>query len=395
MKIKVLLFGTKESCAQLQLRLRDDEIAVVGSVTDENSVLDQISHTVPDLILITDSSAMALRACQQIYLLRPRCVPVVISDTAEVPFQKIMQAGVHYVLPPDMEPLLFISELKGIFNNEANRILTLESTGASSNKSKVILVFSAKDGVGKSTLAVNLAVKLAQRKNKVVVLDYDYQFGDVGSLFGSGYKSTILELVQEQVNPNVDTIRQFLSMHVSGVSFLPSPHEPEYADSITPMQAERIIESLRIYYDYVIVDICSGFNDMVASCIDCASQILFITEKNIPALKNAKKGLDVLQALSYGEKVKLIITREENSSIKDSDVARVLGIPVWHKIPGDTISVTASADLGNPLVLEHPRSKVSEAIIEMCKKIDSPSIPTDGNPGRKKRFGRERKGNRA
>ena len=392
MKIKVLLFGTSDSCARLRMYLRDEELGVVGGVSDENLVLEEISRSNPDLVLITDTSPAALRACQQIYLLRPRSIPVVIADADEMVRQRIMQTGVHYILTPDVGAETMASELKAIFNNEANRILALESKGSTSNKSQVVVVFSAKDGVGKSVLAVNLAVKLVQRGNKVVVLDYDFQFGDVGSLFGGDYKSTILELVQEQAAPNVDIIRQFLSLHVSGVNFLPAPNEPEYADSITTMQAERIIAALRVYYDYVIVDTGSGFNDITASCIDCASQILFMTEKNIPALRNTKKSIAIIKALTDTEKIKLIISRDGDFDVSDSDVARVLGVPVWHTTPSDYRAVSSSSNQGSPLVMEYPKSKTSVAIKRLCEKIDGVSVSAKNKPIHKQAMGGVRKG---
>ncbi len=376
MKIKVLLLGSKEACTQIQLSLRDEEISVVGSVYDENQILDEINRTLPDLILVSDTSSMSLRACHQIYLLRPRSVPVVISDSEDVnDMQRILQTGVHYILPSGLNPINLIIELKGIYSNESNRILAMDNTRTAANKSRVILIFGTKDGIGKTTLAVNLAVKLAREKNKVVLLDYDLQFGDVSSLLGADPKNTILELVQEQSNPNADVIRQFLSFHISGVNFLPAPHSPEYSNSITAAQAERIIAALRVYYDYVIVDAASGFNDISAACIDCASTILFVTEMNIPSLRNAKKGLSVLQALAYSEKIKLVVSKTNDTTVKDisnNDIARVLGIPVWHVIPADDRAVIAAANQGTPLILENSRSKASKMIMKIADAFDGP-----------------------
>jgi pilus assembly protein CpaE len=382
MKIKILLLGSPQTCGQLESKLRDDDIVVVGTVINENSVLDEINRTSPDLILISDTSPMALRCCQQIYLLRPRSVPVVISDINDVELmQRIIQTGVHYILNASMEPLSLISELKGIYNNEVNRILALENTNVATSKSKVILIFGPKDGVGKSTLAVNLAIKLAQLKNKVVLLDYDFQFGDVGALLGIDSKKTILELVQEQSNLNVDIIRQFLTLHVSGVSYLPPPNSPEYYHAISPSQAERIIAALRVYYDYVIIDCVSRFNDYTATYIDCASLILFLTTRDIPALRNAKKGLDVIQALSGWEKIRLILAKDSEKAIRDKDVSRVLSFPIWDKIPFEDRVVVNAADQGSPLVLEYPRSKVSQAIGHIASQIERMTYAKDDVKG--------------
>ncbi len=391
MKIKVLLLGAQQNCAQLQRNLQDEDLVVVGTVDDENNVLDEISRTSPDMILISDTSPMVLRSCHQIYLLRPRCVPVIISEIDDTALmQKILETGVHYMLSSRIDPIALVSELKEIFNNEANRFLAIENKGVSSNKSKVITIFGTKDGAGKSTLAVNMAVKLAQKKNKVVILDYNFQFGDVDALFGVTAKNTILELLQEQSNPNADTIRQFLSLHISGVYILPSPFNPEYADTISPMQAERIITALRVHYDYVIVDTYSGFNDTTAVCFDCASMILFVSNKDIPALRNAKKGLSVIQALSDPEKIKLVIGRDGDGSIKEKDVSRVLSFPVWHSIPSEERAAASAANQGNPLVLEYPKNKVSKAIQDITDKIDAP--PESENSGKQEKLLSKSKG---
>ena len=391
MRIKVLLLGMTQECSQIQRCLKDDDIVVVGTVNDETSVLDEINRTSPDLILITNTSPMALRSCHQIYLLRPRSVPVIIADlnNSEL-LHKIIQVGVHYILPPQIEPLTLISELKGIYNNENNRILALENTGTASNKSKVLLIFGPKDGVGKTTLAVNLAVKLAQKGNKVVVLDYNLQFGDVGALFGVDTKTTILELLEEQSNPNSDMIRQFLALHLSGVSFLPVPHSPEYSNSITASQVERIISALRVHYDYVIVDTISGFDDISTACIDCASNIYFVTGKDIPALRNAKKCLTILLALADREKIKLIVGRDNHVSVTNSDISRVLGFPVWETIPSDEKAVISAINQGNPLVLENSKSKVSKVISNIANKLDASPVSDSKNKGKRKSLARRK-----
>ncbi len=385
-KIKILLLGIPEKCSQIKTQLKDEEITVVGYVVDENQVLNEINRTSPDLILITDTSPMALRSCQQIYLLRPRSVPIVISDLEDSDqMHKILQSGVHYILPENIEPINLIAELKGIYSNESNRILALENTGAKSSKSKVIMVFGPKDGVGKTTLAVNMAIKLAQRNNKVVLLDCDLQSGDVGILLGMNPRNTILELIQEQSNPNVDTIRQFLSLHLSGVSFLPNPHSPEYGASITARQIESIIAALRVYYDYVIVDAVSGFDDTSAVCIDCASSILFVTGKDVPALQNAKKSIQVLSELTDKHKIKLIIGKSYGNEITSNDVSRVLGMPVWGAMPWDEKSAVAAANQGQPLVLVNPKNKICKEISKLAEQLEGMSSDSKIVKSRKKK----------
>ncbi|WP_156797298.1 AAA family ATPase [Johnsonella ignava] len=390
MKVKVMLLGTQERCAQLQMHLRDDEIGITGVVSNENEVLDEINRQAPDLILVTDTTPMALRSCHQIYLLRPRSVPVVITNTEDPEnIQRIVQSGVHYILSTDIDSFELITELKSIYGNEINRIMTLENSVSASSKSRVLMVFGPKDGVGKTTIAVNLAVKLIQKKNKVCILDYNLQFGNVAAFLGIKTKETIVELLQEQSNPTLDAIRQFLSLHTSGIYCLPAPNNPEDAKTISTVQIERIIATLRVYYDYIIIDAAAGFDDINVSCIDVASQILLVTGTDVPSLMDTKKSLSILKALTDEEKIKLVVGKDHTGQLKDAEISRVMGMPIWNRIPCDDRSACSAANLGSPLMLEYPRSKICRAISIMADGIDGRGTTIENGPQRKFSWGRK------
>lgn len=396
MKIKVLLFGEKDSCAQVQrLLMQDEDFSIAGVVSDERMILSEIDKSNADIVMITDVSIMTLRVCQQVYLLRPRSIPVVMNETRDdYDARRIIQTGVHYILTYDMEPLAFLSELKSIYHDESNRFLALENTGATASKSRVISVFGAKDGLGKTTLAVNLAVALATKKNKVVLLDYDLQFGDVSAYMGQDPKNSILELVREQGNPNADVIRQFLTLHDSGISFLPAPQSPEYASSVTVSQAERIVSALRVYYDYVIIDCPTGFDNLSTACLDCASTILFVTGRDIPGLRDAKKSLTVLQALVQEEKIKIVVGKNSDiaaKSIRDADILRVLGQSVWKSIPYDEKAALSAANQGKPAILGDRNSKLSHAINNIANELEGTAI-VDTTEKKSVRKPRQKKG---
>jgi pilus assembly protein CpaE len=373
MKLKVLLFASNETSSRLHSLLHAEEIDVVGSVQDENTVLDEISRSHPDIILVaTDNMNIVLRACQQIYLLRPRSIPVVLSDENDPGLlHKIMQTGIHYVLPLSIDSDSLTDQLQGIYTNESARIMAMENTSSSTRKSQLIMVFGTQGGIGKTALAANLAVKLAQKKRKVVLLDYDLQFGDLNIFLGIDTKDTISDLLQEQSNPYADTIRRYLSLHASGVNLLCSPHSPEYAEGISAMQTERIVAALRTYYDYVIVDSSPVFSDINLSCIDASSAILFVTGMDIAALRNSKKGLTVLESLADKEKIKLVIGKEYAGNIKPADVARALEKPVWFSIPFDQKTMVDALNQGIPVVLDAPGSGLSKAFSSIAGQLDN------------------------
>ncbi len=374
MKIKIMLFGSQNSCNQLKQYLgRDEEINVVASTYSDSEVLDGINQFAPDMIVLTDTSAMALRTCNQIYLLRPRCVPIVITDSDDSEtLQRLMQAGIHYVFNTKISAGELLTEIKGIYTNEANRIVSLENTGARTSKSRVISVFGPKSGLGKTTLAVNLAIRLAQNnRNKVAVVDYDTQFGDVSSHFDViKSKDTIIELLQEQANPNIDTLRQFLGVHISGVHYLAAPFNPEDAGAISAEQAERIISTLRVYFDYVIVDLSGEFNDIVAGCLDISSNIILVSGSDVPALTNTKKTLSIVRALTDEEKIRVVVGKYGEGSSRIGEISKTLSVPVWAAVPDDRKLAMGAVNQGRPVLLTNPSSKMARSIAKMADELD-------------------------
>ena len=274
------------------------------------------------------------------------------------------------MLPDGMISEDFSQALKAILVNESTRIVSLENTSGEQNKSRVIMVYGAKDGIGKTAFAVNLAIALTQAKQKVAILDLDLQYGDVNVFFGLESKTTISELLQEQTSPNIDLIRKHMIIHSSGVNILCAPRSPEFADGISGAQVEKVIAAMRSYFDYVILDTPPLFNDINVSCIDASSAIIYLTGCDISALRNSRKGLYLLQALTRKEKIRLVMVEGE---MKSSVIENTLELPVYAVIPYEYKTVTTSLNLGRPAVASAPASKYSKAIKGVSALVNSDS----------------------
>lgn len=391
MKIRILILGNMKNFQHYKDLLRDEEIDIAGEVSDTNTILEKIDDASADMVLITDTEPVFIRACEQIYLLRPRTVPVALADKQNPDkLKEITKTGVHCVLPINIEGKSLIRELKGIYASETNRMRFIESSSAYANKSKVILLFATKGGVGKTTLAINLALELAQNRNKVCIVDYNFQFGNIGCMLGMNNLNTISELLAEDPNPNIDMIRQFLSLHSSGVNVLLAPNNPEDGANITVSQADRIISTLRIYYDYVIIDTPPIVDDILAASLDSASMVLFVTNSDVVSLKNAKKGLTLLEALGDFQKVRLVVNGMDGQ-ISAEDIERAFGIPIWQSLPDDSKIATDSANQGRPLVQGHQDSRLSKGIKDMAVRIDGNTVKAEKQKGSFLKFRRASK----
>lgn len=382
-RMRVLLVGDERMTQRYRTALQDKELDIVGNVYDEEEVLEMITTTNANVaLLINDGSSRFYRCCQQIYMLRPRTVPVaVMSENNAEMLEKVLQTGVHHVLPDAPGAPEFVQMLSAVFVNESTRIVTLENTSGEQNKSRVVMIYGAKDGIGKTSFAVNLAITLARDKQKVAILDLDFQNGDVNVFFGLESKTTISELIQEQSAPNIDLIRKHMSLHSSGVNILCAPRSPEFAEGITGPQIEKIIAAIRSYFDYVILDAPPVFNDVNISCIDAASVILYVTGGDISAIRNSRKSLYLLLALTRKEKVRLIIGKERESEIKPAAIAKTLEFPIYGSLPYDYKTVTTALNLGKAVITTSPASKYSKAVKEIAYMVNQGMEPKSQKKG--------------
>lgn len=234
---------------------------------------------------------------------------------------------------------------------------------------KVITVFSTKGGAGKSMIAANLAVVLARRSTRPVVLvDADLQFGDVAVMLKLAPQHTIVDAVgsAERLDPTM--LQQFLMRHEpSGLLILPAPLEPSFADQISAGEMVRIVELLRTFCEYVIIDTPAYFNEVVLGLIEESDEVLLIAGMDIPNIKNVKIGLQTLRLLNVPmSKLHLVLNRA-NSKVKldVSEVERTLQIKAEALIPSDVV-VPQSVNKGTPVVLDSPKSGVAKSIEQLA-----------------------------
>ncbi len=234
---------------------------------------------------------------------------------------------------------------------------------------RLITVFSTKGGAGKSVIASNLAVVLAKRSPGLVALvDADLQFGDVAVMLKLTPPHTIVDAVSAIDRLDPQFMQTLMVRHeASGLLVLAAPVEPAFADQVGAPQMSRIIELLRSFCTYVVVDTPAYFNDVVLSLLEQSDDILLVAGMDIPNIKNVKIGLQTLRLLNTpASKLKLILNRA-NSKVKldVSEVERTLQVKADCLVPSE-IAVPQSVNKGMPIVLDAPRSGVTKAIEQLA-----------------------------
>jgi pilus assembly protein CpaE len=236
-------------------------------------------------------------------------------------------------------------------------------------RGKLITVFSAKGGCGKTTLSTNLAAALAAGgRHEVVLVDLDLAFGDVAIALQLFPAHTIADAVPLGDALDDAALQALLTPHSPGLTTLVAPVEPGAADTISASLVAAILERLKDMYDYVVVDTPPAFDDQVLAAFDASDVIALIATLDIPALKNLKLTLETLELLNYPrERWHIVLNRADSKvGLSINEVEKTLGTAISAQIPSSR-DVPATINRGVPIVLDDPKHAVSEAVAEFAE----------------------------
>lgn len=229
---------------------------------------------------------------------------------------------------------------------------------------KIITVFSTKGGVGKTVIAVNIAVCLAQKKSlKTILADFDLQSGDVGVMLKLQPQRTIYDCLTSINQLDSETLTEFLTSHSSGLKTLQAPVEPALADLINSTHIKQILKAAKDRAEFVIVDTPPFFNDNVLATLDLSDIVLLVVTMDVPSVKNVKLCLETLRLLGYPpQKIKLAINRADaDVGLRQVEVEKALGMKASLVLPNEP-GVILSVNNGVPMVSGSPRSPIARAI---------------------------------
>jgi pilus assembly protein CpaE len=249
---------------------------------------------------------------------------------------------------------------------------------------KVITVFAAKGGCGKTFLSTNLAVALAATGATVALVDLDLSFGDVAIMLQLFPSHTIQDAARVR-DLDAVTLRSYLTPHHTGVSALVAPTEPAVADTVSASSVATILKLLRSSFGYVVVDTPTVLSDQVLVAFDESDAITMLATLDVPSIKNLKLTLQTMEQLRYPRsRIRLVVNRADSRvGLRVPDVERLLGRAVDATIPSSR-SVPLSVNKGAPIILEEPRGNVAEAIRRVAAQF-TPVRPKEPEPVRPRR----------
>jgi pilus assembly protein CpaE len=373
----------------------EGDIDVVGSASSGVEAIDLARSLVPDVVLmdINMPDMDGITATEQLAQAVPTAAVIMMSVQGEADYlRRSMLAGAREFLVKPFSSDELTASIRQVYAREKDKLSRMaaaapaaapaasgvapsSATTESGEPGTVVAVFSPKGGVGRTTVAVNMAVAAAtELGKKVVLVDGSFQFGDVGVLLNLNPKNkSIADLVPEleQAGHEVESIDTFVINHSAGIRVLLAPPSPEMAELITPSGVKRVIESLRLSHDLVVVDCTAFFNDTTLAILDSADTILTMLSLEITSIKNMRLFLEVTEQLGYESgKIRLVLNRADSAlGIRVADVEHSIGRKVDDTIVSDGRSVVYALNRGVPFFLSNREAQVSQDILRLAKAV--------------------------
>ena len=296
---------------------------------------------------------------------RPELGVILMRSRVDVnTLSQALRAGVREVVAADDHTALAEALRR---SRELTSRLIGHASGGTVREGRVVTVFSAKGGVGKTTLSTNTATHLAHSGLRTLLVDLDLSFGDVAISLQLVPGQSIYDAVSMSGHLDGEALKGLVVTHEeSGLDVLCAPNDPGDADRIPVPTVTEILKVARRVYDYVVVDTPPSFTEHVLASIDVSDQLVLIATLDIPAVKNLRVAIDTLDMIGSPKDSRVIVLNRADAKVglRPEDVETAIKAPIAVNIP-NSLTVPASVNRGVPIVLDEPKSPVSLSMKEL------------------------------
>jgi pilus assembly protein CpaE len=319
----------------------------------------------------------ALELAGQLRVERPEVGVVLMRRRLDVTLlAHSLRAGVREVVNADDHGSLSDACRRSL---DVSRRLMGVAGATGTREARVVTVFSAKGGCGKTTVATNLAAALASGgRSSVCLLDLDLAFGDVAIALQLVPARTVIDAVAMTGSIDEQGVSSLVTPHSPGLDAICAPLEPGEAERIPASTVVELLRVLKRMYDFVVIDTPPAFTEHVLASFDVSDVYVLLATLDIPALKNLRLTLDMLDMLGYPREGWQVVLNRSDSRVGLSvdDVVKTLRVPLATLIPSSR-AVSASINKGVPIVLEEPRHAVSSAIRDLAERQVRTAAPSE------------------
>lgn len=376
--------------AELEQRLRSGLGALDGAlrVVESADVIAHLTREAPEVLILgpevepAETLAFAARVDADF----PWVSIVLVAELALELWPDAMRAGVREIIAPTAEPSAVreaVDRARQVTAGRRHAAVSVEAPPAMSDEgpSRVIVVISPKGGVGKTTVASNLAVGLAGiAPLDTVLVDLDVQFGDVASAMQLVPDRTLTDAVHGAAAKDTLVLKSYLTTHPSGCYVVCGPPTPAEGDRITGEQVGALLQQLTSEFRYVVVDTAAGLGEHVLAAVEQSTDAILVCGMDVPGLLGVRKEIAVLAELDLmpANRHVLLNFADRRGGLSVRDVEASIGVPIDLVLPASQ-AVTLSTNQGTPLLQDKSRDPVAKGLQRLVRRFD----PTHAEKGRR------------
>ncbi|BCW46384.1 AAA family ATPase [Arthrobacter sp. StoSoilB5] len=346
---------------------------VLRGGTDD--VFKELTGAPPEVMILGPgvSPDDALKLATVFDLQYPEISLLLVAEPSPEIVLRAMHSGIRDVVTPEIE----VNELRILLERaclaSASRRRGMQPAAESGqDRGRVIAVMSPKGGVGKTTVATNLAVGLgALAPMSVVIVDLDLQFGDVASGLLLEPEHSITEAVHGAAAQDSMVLKAFLTVHPAGIYALCAPQKPSESDYITADHVTRLLNQLATEFKYVVVDTAPGLGEHCLATLELATDGVWVCGMDVPSIRGLRKCFSVLrelQLLPQGRHTVLNFA-DRKSGISVQDVEATIGVPIDTVIPRSR-NLPFSTNRGVPVLQGTTRDSATKGLKKLVERFD-------------------------
>ena len=360
-------------------------VTIVGEYADTTEAVHRAGPARPEVIIVEvqvdaaqgDGSSVA--AIERLARQLPETAIVATTDNTAAEFVvQIIRAGAMELVRRPVQGRELVAALE--------KLARFRGRPGHRRRGRVTAVFSARGGLGATTLAVNLAVSLAERtpNKSTLLVEVDTRHSDVVTFLDLSPRYSILDVFDSMDRMDESLLQGLMTKHQSGLSVLPGPARLERG-YLGGEQVQAGVDLLRGHFDHIVLDLRHDFDAGTIGALEAADTLLFLTSLNVSALRSGAAALAAFRHLGLDAgKVKVIIMRDgtgEDVTVKHA--REVLGVPLYWKTPNEYAPIVASINSGQPVVTVAPRSKFARSVRELADALAGDARPAAPSAARR------------
>lgn len=368
-----IVLSAEEAAGAGRIAAAGDGMSAVVSVLEAEEPLNPalVENAAILCLEVRSGSPLSIERIARVRADHPR-LPVIalVRDADLVLVRALLRQGVRDVVQLPLSP----SQLTESISETLAEMKT--SAPMHVRHGRLISVVKSIGGVGATNVAVNLASALAQQDGTSACLfDLDVQFGNAATYLGAPAQPSLTDLLDGGVRVDGDFLNTVTAKLPSGLGFVPAPQDIGPLEAIDDIQLQRILQTARGEFDYVVADMPANWANWTLSAVARSDLIVLVVNLTIASLRQGKRQLQLL--LGQGierSRIVVLANRIEQRLFKPidlEDAGKALGFPITLSVHNDYALMSAANNQGVIAGDFNRKAKVSRDFVRIAESVSS------------------------